>query len=284
MCGITAYLGPHEAVGNVLGPLRQLEHLGRHSAGIAVLGEQTIDIRREVGACDQLVARLQREPVSGRCAIAHTRGATVGAISIENAHPHSSTSHRVAMVHSGEVSNHAELRRELESLGTLFRSTSDSEVIPHLIDYYYQQGPQRGDARAAVRATLGRLQGGNAFAAVFVDHPGRIIAARNGSPLVLGRRSVAADAGSVHGSLPAGTPRSRALQWWLSSEVLPLRGLAHHVCTLADGQVADLTEDEVSVTDATGAEVRVAFRAMPIAVGLTVCHLLARRIRQAIRP
>jgi glutamine---fructose-6-phosphate transaminase (isomerizing) len=283
MCGITAYIGPRQACPDVITALARLQHLGQHSAGIAMLGARGIEVRRALGPCARLVDLLGRQPLPGSCAIAHTRGATIGAATEENCHPHRSPDGRIAVVHSGEVANHAALRTELERTGTVFTGSSDSEVIPHLIAANYRPGASFADAAQAVRATIGRLQGGNAFAALFADHPGRIIAVRQGSPLFIGR-SVAP---LIDGGPPAAGAQDAAaqgrMQWWLSSDVFALRGFAQQVCALGDGQVAELSSDALRVSTIAGIAVAAVYRSRRLAAALTAGRLLARRIRQALQ-
>jgi glucosamine--fructose-6-phosphate aminotransferase (isomerizing) len=283
MCGITAYIGPRQACPDVITALARLQHLGRHSAGVAMLAEAGIEVRRALGPCAQLAGLLGRQALPGSCAIAHTRGATIGAVTVENCHPLLSRDGRIAVVHSGEVANHAALRKELEEAGTVFAGSSDSEVIPHLIAGCYRPGGTSAEALQAVRGTAGRLQGGNAFAVLFADHPQRIVAARQGSPLFIGRsRTPPVGAGRpADGTRDA--PAGERNHWWLSSDVFALRGFAQQVCALGDGQVAEISRDALRMSTIAGTEVAAVYRSRRLAAALTAGRLLARRIRQALQ-
>jgi glucosamine--fructose-6-phosphate aminotransferase (isomerizing) len=189
MCGIFAYVGDRPAVPLLIDGLRRLEYRGYDSAGLAVIGEdaEIIDLQREVGR----VADLQRtlpDVVPGEVGIAHTRWATHGGVTIENAHPHLDQARRIAVVHNGIIENAAALRRRLEDEGVEFRSDTDSEVIVHLVARMMsaEEGEEPPDPLSAVRAALEVLRGTWGIAVLFAGHPDRIIAARNGSPLVVG--------------------------------------------------------------------------------------------------
>jgi glucosamine--fructose-6-phosphate aminotransferase (isomerizing) len=283
MCGITAYIGPRQACPDVITALARLQHLGQHSAGIAMLAEGGIEVRRALGQCAELVDLLGRQPLPGTCAIAHTRGATIGAAIMENCHPHLSPDGRIAVVHSGEVANHARLRNELEGTGAVFTGSSDSEVIPHLLAASYRPGGSYAEALLAVRATSGSLQGGNAFVALFADHPGRIIAVRQGSPLFIGRSPVSRGVAGLDATMAQDATTAGHMHWWLSSDVFALRGLALEICALGDGQVAELGREGLLVSTIAGTAVTAAYRSRRLSAALIAGHLLARRIRQSLQ-
>jgi glucosamine--fructose-6-phosphate aminotransferase (isomerizing) len=182
MCGIVGYVGTREATGVLLDGLRRLEYRGYDSSGIAIAhGNGDVDLRRRVGKVDALAESLEREPIAGQVGIAHTRWATHGQPSEENAHPHTDSRGQLFLVHNGIIENYRELRQELEKAGCVFRSATDTEVAAQLIGHYYQ-----GDAVAAVRQAIPRLRGSFAFAIVFRDHPDQLLVVRNRSPLILG--------------------------------------------------------------------------------------------------
>lgn len=181
MCGIVGYVGPRQATPLLLGGLRRLEYRGYDSAGIAILQNETIAVVRRVGPVRKLIEAISTE-VTGCTGIGHTRWATHGGVTETNAHPHLDSTGRIAVIHNGIIENHQILRARLEEEGVQFRSGTDSEVIPHLIRKFYQ-----GDPLEAVRSTLQVLQGTYGIAVVFLDHPDVVIAARNGSPLVVGK-------------------------------------------------------------------------------------------------
>lgn len=184
MCGIVGAVAERDVPEILIEGLRRLEYRGYDSAGIAVIpnGSGALERRREVGKVQDLADKVSAEPVSGHIGIAHTRWATHGKPSETNAHPHQSTG-RIAIVHNGIIENYQELREELKLAGYAFESETDSETIAHLVDQAYQAS---GSLVQAVQATIARLDGAYAIAAVAADDPTRIVAARMGSPLVVG--------------------------------------------------------------------------------------------------
>jgi glucosamine--fructose-6-phosphate aminotransferase (isomerizing) len=195
MCGIIGFVGGRPAQDVLLEGLRRLEYRGYDSAGMATLeGGMGIQVSRRVGPVRELEKAVQ-EPLDGSTGIAHTRWATHGKVTEANAHPHLDSLGRIAVVHNGIVENMIPLRQRLEEEGVEFRSETDSEVLAHLISRFYYSGSSpadsmtpetEGDPVEAVRAALKRVRGTWGIAVVFVDHPDTIIAARNGSPLVVG--------------------------------------------------------------------------------------------------
>ncbi len=183
MCGIVGYVGPRPCVDLIVGGLRRLEYRGYDSAGVAAVGPGGLDIRRSKGKLSNLVERLSREPVAGSTGIGHTRWATHGRPSDENAHPHRFGG--VAVVHNGIIENHLELKAALQARGHAFSSETDTEIFAHLIASALD-GPSAGDLRAAVREALRQVRGTYAIAVVSERTPRTIVAAKNASPLVVG--------------------------------------------------------------------------------------------------
>ena len=181
MCGIVGYVGEQNAVPVLISGLQSLEYRGYDSAGVAVLNEDKIGIRKTKGKVDNLRNLLLNEPVSGFVGIGHTRWATHGAPSDLNAHPHFSNDDKIAVVHNGE--NYQELKAELEAKGYIFHSETDTETVAHLIDDYYKQGLELLEA---VRRTLERIEGSYALGVLCTDYPEQLIAARKESPLIVG--------------------------------------------------------------------------------------------------
>ncbi|MBN2565450.1 MAG: glutamine--fructose-6-phosphate transaminase (isomerizing) [Candidatus Eisenbacteria bacterium] len=182
MCGIIGCVTRSGDVVPVLVEgLRRVEYRGYDSAGMAVIGNGNLDIRRVAGKIDGLVALLEAMPMSGSTGIAHTRWATHGEPSETNAHPQTDASGRLALVHNGIVENYRALRRSLESKGHVFASETDTEVLAHLVGSYYE-----GNLEAAVRAALATVRGAYGLAAIHADEPRKLVGARNGSPLVVG--------------------------------------------------------------------------------------------------
>lgn len=180
MCGIVGYIGSEEACGRLIEGLRRLEYRGYDSAGVALLDRGQLWSRKRVGRVAELDDAVIEAPDSS-IGIAHTRWATHGGITEPNAHPHLDAEQRIAVVHNGIIENMHALRKQLESEGVVFQSETDTEVLPHLIRKFY-----KGDPVAAVRSTLRLVRGTYGIAVLFADHPDRIIAARLGSPLVVG--------------------------------------------------------------------------------------------------
>jgi glutamine---fructose-6-phosphate transaminase (isomerizing) len=182
MCGIVGILGREDVAGRLFEGLKRLEYRGYDSAGIATIHDGRIERRRASGKLVHLGEKLAAEPLPGTIGIAHTRWATHGAPTEDNAHPHQAG--RVVVIHNGIIENFRPLREELVADGRAFRSQTDTEVVAHLIDRAYDE---TGDPVAAVRAILPRLHGAFAFAILFEDHPDLLIGARLGSPLVVGQ-------------------------------------------------------------------------------------------------
>ena len=183
MCGIVGAVADREVSGILLAGLQRLEYRGYDSAGVALLTDAGIGVRKKVGKVAELCEAIGNDPLTGRLGIAHTRWATHGAPSELNAHPHVSNA-RIALAHNGIIENFEALREELIEAGYQFASETDSEVIVHLVDQYYQE---LGDLLEAVRTAVKRLEGAYAIGVMAKDDPDRIIAARMGSPLVVGK-------------------------------------------------------------------------------------------------
>jgi glucosamine--fructose-6-phosphate aminotransferase (isomerizing) len=182
MCGIVGYLGRQDGLGVAIDCLKRLEYRGYDSAGVAAVARGAVDVRRSVGKIANLEASLSHTPMAGRPVLAHTRWATHGRPSPENAHPHVDCRSRLALVHNGIIENHGTLRRALESDGHGFRSQTDTEVIAHLIERHYA-----GRLTDAVRNAASQLRGAFAIACITSDDPDIVVAARSGStPLVIG--------------------------------------------------------------------------------------------------
>lgn len=181
MCGIIAYIGNRNASSVVLNGLRSLEYRGYDSCGIAVLNGD-IEMRKDVGKVDAVNSKVNFLEVEGKIAIAHTRWATHGSVTKENAHPHFSNNKKIAVVHNGIIENYQELRKRLISKGFRFYSDTDTEVIPNLIEYYMIENH---DFLDAVKLALKDLKGNYAVVIMNKDRE-EIVAARKESPLVVG--------------------------------------------------------------------------------------------------
>ncbi len=178
MCGIVGYIGEQDATPIILNGLRRLEYRGYDSAGVAVLQDGKIELRREVGKLERLAELVRQQPLSGRLGIGHTRWATHGEPSARNAHPHLGAAGEVVVVHNGIVENYLELREELTAEGTVFKSDTDTETIVHLIERFLAVD---GDLVQAVRHALLRLRGAHGVVVFSTSEPDKIVAARIGN-------------------------------------------------------------------------------------------------------
>ncbi len=239
MCGIAGYVGSLEAASVLLVALERLKYRGYDSAGIAVLDEDDeLVVEKSEGRLTELQARVDGQAVRGCCGIAHTRWATHGGPTTENAHPHGDSDERIAVVHNGIIENHEQLRKELLADGCIFRSQTDSEVIPHLL-----AGSGKEDMLDAVISILPRLEGAYAFGVVSELFTDRIVAVRQGSPLLLGR-------GDGH--------------VMLASDIPALLPHAHEVCMLDDGQIVDIQGSEIQLYNSEGEKIEAVFKAIEV--------------------
>jgi glucosamine--fructose-6-phosphate aminotransferase (isomerizing) len=181
MCGIIGYIGPKQAAPILLEGLAKLEYRGYDSAGVAVFDDKALDVRKKKGRLSVLEGEIRADPVKGAAGIGHTRWATHGEPSDVNSHPHLNMAGDIALVHNGIIENYVRLKEWLGERGYHFRSQTDTEVVVHLIDHYYE-----GDLLAAVQQALSHVQGSYAIAVVSARDPGELIAARKDSPLILG--------------------------------------------------------------------------------------------------
>ena len=183
LCGIVAGISEEEIAPILLEGLRRVEYRGYDSAGVATVSEGKLEIRKEVGRIDDLESKYRASGMKGRTGISHTRWATHGRVTQANAHPHASCEDLFALVHNGIIENYRELRERLIKEGHVFKSETDSEVIPHLIEEASRTGK---DPLAATLSAVRQLRGQYAIVAMFRDHPEVITGARNDAPLVVG--------------------------------------------------------------------------------------------------
>src|SRR5258706_6865560 len=181
MCGIIAILGREPVALGLVEALKRLEYRGYDSAGVATLEQGHLTRRRAEGKLRNLEQRLTREPLSGTSGIGHTRWATHGKPTENNAHPHATE--RLAVVHNGIIENFRELREGLQKKGTVFKTETDTEIVLHLVDDLLGQGFKPVDA---VKATLSQLRGAFALGFIFAGEEDLMIGARNGPPLAIG--------------------------------------------------------------------------------------------------
>jgi len=231
MCGIVGYVGTRKAVPIILDGLKRLEYRGYDSAGIAVLnGHDQLVVRRASGKLRNLEDIIQANPVDGSYGIGHTRWATHGRPTEENAHPHRDSNGNLVVVHNGIVENYLALKHELQSEGHVFASETDTEVIAHLVEKYY-----KGNLEDAVRATVKRITGVFAIAVISKLEPNKIVAARNGPPAVIG--------------IGDG-------EYFVASDIPAILSHTRDMFFLMDGDMAVLTADGVLLTDFDGKPVR----------------------------
>lgn len=226
MCGIVGYVGTEEAVPVLIGGLRRLEYRGYDSAGVAVHQGAKIDVRRSVGKLVNLEKALQKKPLAGHIGIGHTRWATHGKPSEQNAHPHRSDG--CVLVHNGIIENYVQLRQQLEKDGYKFESETDTEVVAHLINRSVKKGLSLVDA---VRAATTEIRGSYAIAVISEREPGTIVAARSGCPLVVGRMKGAAI---------------------VASDVMAMLEHTRDVFYLEEGDVAEVTAADIKISDNEG--------------------------------
>jgi len=228
VCGIVGYVGHRDVVPVLLDGLTRLEYRGYDSAGVAVLcREGSLTIRRAAGKLVNLKTELESDPLVGHYGIGHTRWATHGKPTTENAHPHQDAAGRIVLVHNGIIENFLDLRSGLEANGVEFVSETDTEVIVHLVASHYE-----GNLEDAVRRTLEDLEGIYAIVVACADEPDKLVTARQGPPIVIG----------------VGDNEN-----FIASDVPPVLGYTREVIFLDDGLVGVVTPDSVVITDHKGA-------------------------------
>lgn len=227
MCGIVGYIGPREAQDVLLSGLAKLEYRGYDSAGIAVLADHTITVEKRKGELANLGQALADHPLAGHVGIGHTRWATHGQPSDKNAHPHLGPEGKIAVVHNGIIENYQSLKETYLKDHT-FKSETDTEVVAHLIELFYD-----GDLFAAVQRALAVITGSYALVVMAVDEPNRIIATRKNSPLVIGL----GDGETI-----------------IASDVPAMLAYTRRCIYLDSGEIAQVYADHVDVTDLAGTE------------------------------
>src|SRR6478672_3773112 len=211
MCGIFGYVGLRDPVPIIMGGLRSLEYRGYDSAGIALVEDGTLQVRRSSGKLKNLEDLLGKQPVTGRFGLGHTRWATHGRPTEENAHPHRDCKGRIVVAHNGIIENYLPLKRKLIEEGHKFTTETDTEVIAHLLEKNFS-----GDLEEAVVKTLAQLKGLFAFICMSADDPQKIVAVREGNPLIVG----AVDGeGFVASDVPAMLPYTRSILFLDDHEV-----------------------------------------------------------------
>ncbi len=229
MCGIVGYIGKQNAVEVIYNGLQKLEYRGYDSAGIAVIENDKIERRRSVGKLVNLQENIKTNKISGNIGIGHTRWATHGKPSEENAHPHTDCSGKIVVVHNGIIENYIELKNQLQKEGHKFASETDTEVVAHLIEKYY-----KGDLLTAVKAALKNIKGAYALCTICCEDKTRIIVARKDAPLVIG---LGQD------------------EKFIASDVSALLQYTKDVIFLENGDIAEIKENSIKIFDETDKEI-----------------------------
>ena len=229
MCGIVGYLGSGKATSFLINGLSKLEYRGYDSAGVAVVNNGQIEVRKFKGRLANLAENIKDHPVEGNMGIGHTRWATHGAPSDVNSHPHLNSKETIAVVQNGIIENYLPLRNWLKGEGYTFKSETDTEVIPNLIDYYYE-----GDLFEAVTKALKKLEGSYALGVVCKDEPDKLIAVRKECPLIVG----------------LGKGES-----FIASDIPAVLSYTRDVYLLEDHEIAVLKKDGVKLYSTDGKEI-----------------------------
>jgi glutamine---fructose-6-phosphate transaminase (isomerizing) len=233
MCGIVGYVGKKSVVPIIIEGLRRLEYRGYDSAGIAVSGNgEGLEIRRAEGKLRNLEEAIRQKPLHGTYGIGHTRWATHGRPTEENAHPHRDCTGKIVVVHNGIVENYLSLKKKLTEEGHKFTTETDTEIIAHLVEKYSQPANgHRPSLEDAVRKTVKQLTGVFALAVISTDEPNKIVAARNGPPAVIGLGND---------------------EYFVASDVPAILHHTRDIFFLGDGDMAVVTSDGVQLTDFDG--------------------------------
>lgn len=229
MCGIVGYIGPKPVVPVLIDGLKKLEYRGYDSAGVAVIENHKILVVKSVGKIAKLEEKIETYTPEGNVGIGHTRWATHGRPSDVNSHPHTDCSGEFAVVHNGIIENYLELKEWLESEGHEFVSETDTEVLPHLVEHFYH-----GDLEETVREVAKKLEGSYAMVALAKKEPGKLVAIRKDSPLVVG--------------IGKG-------EYFLASDIPATLAYTRDNYIINDGEIAVLTAKGVTITDLLGNEV-----------------------------
>ncbi|HQN00753.1 MAG TPA: glutamine--fructose-6-phosphate transaminase (isomerizing), partial [Candidatus Hydrogenedentes bacterium] len=226
MCGIVGYIGDRSPVEVIMTGLHRLEYRGYDSAGVAVVNEKGLECIKSLGKLKIMDEKLAEHPLAGSLGIGHTRWATHGVPSEVNSHPHFDMAKEIAVVHNGIIENYQELRARLEKEGVTFRSQTDTETIAHLVRKYY-----KGDLFKAVQRALQDVEGAYAIGVICKDHPDLMVAARHGSPLIVG---VGEDEAFIGSDVPAIMKYTRDVMY------------------IDNGQVCEIRRGKVKVEDLAG--------------------------------
>ena len=231
MCGIVGYIGKKQAAPIILDGLARLEYRGYDSAGMAIFDGERINIKKSVGRL-KILENLTHDGkmMPGLLGIGHTRWATHGAPNNENSHPHFNEDETIAVVHNGIIENYLALRKKMTDKGYHFRSETDTEVLAHLLDYYY-----KGNPLEAITKVLHRVSGSYALGIMFADHPDEIFAVRKDSPLIVGQNE---DGCFIASDVPAILKYTRTVTYVENQEIVRLREDHMHFYTVDEEEIA----------------------------------------------
>lgn len=230
MCGIVGYIGRKQAAPIILDGLAKLEYRGYDSAGMAVFDGKKINMKKSVGRLNVLENLTHGgETMPGTLGIGHTRWATHGAPSDENSHPHFNKDETIAVVHNGIIENYLPLKKKMMDKGYEFRSETDTEVLAHLLDYYY-----RGNPLEAITKVLHRVEGSYALGIMFAEHPDEIFAVRKDSPLIVGQNE---DGCFIASDVPAVLKYTRTVTYVENQEIVRLREDHMHFYTVDEEEI-----------------------------------------------
>lgn len=230
MCGIVGYVGNKQASPVLINGLSKLEYRGYDSAGVAIIEDNILKVTKCKGRLSNLEVKLEKTPINGVVGIGHTRWATHGEPSDLNSHPHSNTKETISVVHNGIIENYLHLREWLTSKGYKFESETDTEVIPHLVDYYYD-----GNLEAAVMKAISKMEGSYAIGVVSTYEPGKLVAVRKDSPLVVGVGNG---------------------EYFIASDIPAILNYTRDVYLLNDKEFVVLTSDGVKLLTEEGDEIK----------------------------
>lgn len=230
MCGIVGYVGQKEASPVLIHGLSKLEYRGYDSAGVAIIEDNMLKVTKCKGRLANLEAKLKENPIHGAVGIGHTRWATHGEPSDLNSHPHSNEKETISVVHNGIIENYIQLREWLTAKGYIFTSETDTEVIPHLVDYYYD-----GNLEKAVMKAISKMEGSYAIGVVTTYEPGKLVAVRKDSPLVVG--------------LGKG-------EYFIASDIPAILNYTRDVYLLNDKEFVVITQDGVKLLTGDGEEIK----------------------------
>ena len=242
MCGIIGYIGSKDVVPVLIDGLRRLEYRGYDSAGIGLVSDEGVELRRSAGKLSALEAVLDEQPISGRYGIGHTRWATHGRPTDENAHPHRDCTGRVLVVHNGIIENYLSLKEELQREGHTFRTQTDTEIVAHLVERELtairsaKASGERVGIEDAVRRALALMRGLFALVIISADDPDKIVAVRNGPPIVVG----------------LGEDESGKPEYFVASDTPAILRHTRDIVFLGDEEMAVITPAGVAFTDFYG--------------------------------